>query len=166
MGITGDVTHDFGTAGTYTIRIRGKFPSIYFNNSNDKLKILSVDNWGEIDWKTMQSAFDGCKNLHVYASDKPDLKSVTSMYKMFANCEVFNEDINRWDVSNITDMRLFNGAVSFNKDLNNWDTSNVTTMYGMFDGASVFNKDIGAWNTLQVRNMSTMFRNATVLIKT
>ena len=29
---TGPATHNFGTAGTYTIRIRGTFPAIYFND--------------------------------------------------------------------------------------------------------------------------------------
>jgi len=42
---TGNVTHSFGVAGTYTIRIRGSFPRIYFNNAGDKLKLLSVEQW-------------------------------------------------------------------------------------------------------------------------
>lgn len=44
-GLTANVTHDFGTAGTYTIRITGSFPRIYFNNGGDRLKILSVNQW-------------------------------------------------------------------------------------------------------------------------
>ena len=31
-GINGGVTHDFGTPGTYTIRISGVFPRISFNH--------------------------------------------------------------------------------------------------------------------------------------
>lgn len=46
FGITGSITHDFGTIGVYTIQIRGDFPRIYFNNSGDKSKILSIDQWG------------------------------------------------------------------------------------------------------------------------
>ena len=45
FGLTTGVTHDYGTAGTYTVRIRGDFPSIYFNNEGDKQKILSVSQW-------------------------------------------------------------------------------------------------------------------------
>ena len=44
-GISGNVTHDFGVAGTYTIRITGNFPRIYFNNGGDRLKILNVNSW-------------------------------------------------------------------------------------------------------------------------
>jgi hypothetical protein len=32
-----------------TIRIRGDFPRIYFNNEGDKRKIISVEQWGEIE---------------------------------------------------------------------------------------------------------------------
>ncbi len=44
-GIAGDVTHDFGAAGSYTIRIRGAFPRIYFNNGCDREKLLDVGQW-------------------------------------------------------------------------------------------------------------------------
>lgn len=30
FGITGNITHDYGTAGTYNVCIRGTFPQIYF----------------------------------------------------------------------------------------------------------------------------------------
>ncbi|MCB0520515.1 MAG: hypothetical protein KDD27_16365, partial [Saprospiraceae bacterium] len=32
-GISGDIVHDFGVAGTYTIRIRGTFPAIDFSGT-------------------------------------------------------------------------------------------------------------------------------------
>lgn len=40
---SGPYTHDFGTPGTYTIRISGIFPRIYFNNTGDRLKLLEVN---------------------------------------------------------------------------------------------------------------------------
>ncbi len=45
FGITGDVTHDFGIAGIYTIAIQGDFPRIYFNDNGDKEKILSINQY-------------------------------------------------------------------------------------------------------------------------
>ncbi|CAM1369592.1 protein of unknown function [Tenacibaculum soleae] len=38
LGVTGSVTHDFLSAGNYTIQIRGNFPRIFFNNGGDKEK--------------------------------------------------------------------------------------------------------------------------------
>ncbi|HHX58317.1 MAG TPA: hypothetical protein GX706_00935 [Candidatus Moranbacteria bacterium] len=46
IGATGTETHDYGTAGTYTVCIRGQFPQIYFNNGGDRQKILEVQQWG------------------------------------------------------------------------------------------------------------------------
>ncbi|MCF8244247.1 MAG: hypothetical protein K9J46_03750 [Saprospiraceae bacterium] len=48
LGITGNATHAFTNAGTHTIRIRGTFPRIYFNNGGDKSKIKSINQWGAI----------------------------------------------------------------------------------------------------------------------
>lgn len=85
-GVTGSVTHDFGTAGTYTIRIRGVFPRIYFNNAGDRLKLLDIVQWGDIAWTSMLSAFRGCANLNVSATDVPNLNGVTSLGNMLSDC--------------------------------------------------------------------------------
>ena len=50
-GITGIVRHNFGTRGTYTIRIFGDFPTIYLNDFGDSEKLISIDQWGDIKWK-------------------------------------------------------------------------------------------------------------------
>ena len=45
----------------------------------------------------------------------------------------FNQPLNDWDVSNVTDMNsMFSDASSFNQPLNDWDVSNVTDMNWMF----------------------------------
>lgn len=160
IGLTGSVTHDFGAPGTYTIRIRGNFPRIYFNGSGDREKILSVDDWGNIAWTSMASAFRGCSNLHINANNAPDLSSVTDMSSMFAECSAINENINSWNVSNVTNMfGLFSNATSFDQDLNNWSVSNVVNMAFMFSNTP-FNKDIGSWNTSSVQSMRNMFNEA------
>ena len=104
LGVTGSVTHDFLSAGNYTIQIRGNFPRIFFNNGGDKEKILSVDQWGDGKWTSMEKAFYGCKNLEVNAADVPDLSMATSMKYMFSGAASLNQSLNSWDVSTITDM--------------------------------------------------------------
>lgn len=162
-GIKGNATHNYATPGTYTVAIRGGFPQIYFNNSGDKNKIMSIEQWGSTVWRSMNSAFMGCKNLLSRASDTPDLSMVTDVYGMFAYTEEFNGDdtIGNWDVSNVTDMYgMFGGAKKFNADISNWDVSNVTNMKFMFSHAPEFNQDLGNWNVGNVENMDSMFRGA------
>src|SRR6056297_3778823 len=53
-GITGSVTPDFGEAGTYTISIRGDFPRIFFDAQAGADKIINIDQWGDIQWTSME----------------------------------------------------------------------------------------------------------------
>jgi hypothetical protein len=60
---------------------------------------------------------------------------------------------------------MFSKAVAFNQPLNNWDTSNVTNMSSMFDMSDMqtkgyFNQDISNWNVSKVTNMTNMFKNS------
>ena len=161
FGVTGNITHDYGLEGTYTVAIRGDFPRIYFNNSGDRQKILSVDQWGSNAWTSMNRAFRGCTNLVVAAIDVPDLSNVTDMSYMFGNTASFNQNIGNWNVSNVTEMRgLFASATAFNRNISTWNVSNVIDMSFMFFNASSFNQDISAWNVSNVADMTGMFANA------
>ncbi len=160
-GITGSTTITFPVAGTYRVEISGSFPRIFFSGGGDRNKILSVEQWGNIAWTSMNSAFRGCQNLVLNATDSPDLSGVTDMASMFRGATSLNQDINSWNVSSITNMSLlFNGATSFNQPLNNWNVSNVTNMNSIFFGADVFNQDLSGWDVGNVTNMGSMFRNA------
>ena len=70
------------------------------------------------------------------------LHQVTSMENMFTAATSFNQPLNNWDVSSVTNMSgMFPGA-AFNQPLDNWDVSSVTRMSSMFTGDSVFNQDL------------------------
>ncbi|MCP4122771.1 MAG: DUF285 domain-containing protein, partial [Bacteroidetes bacterium] len=162
-GVTGDITHDYGTSGTYTVAIRGTFPRIYFDDDGDHNKILTIEQWGTNPWTSMENAFDGCENLNItnMSIDTPDLSGMTNMSRMFAYASSFNSNINNWNTSNITNMKkVFIGTSAFNSDISSWDVSNVTNMSHMFQRASVFEGDLSAWNVSNVTNMSYMFSEA------
>jgi len=144
---------------TYRVEISGDFPRIFFNGSVlNAPKIRTIEQWGNIAWTSMNSAFWGCTNLTYNATDNPNLSGVTDMQLMFIDCSAFNGNINTWNVSNINDMsNLFRGATSFNQPLNNWDVSSVTNMGGMFYQATAFNQDISGWNVANVTDMGSMF---------
>lgn len=162
FGLSGDVTHDFGAPGTYTIGIRGDFPRIYFYNSGEEEKIISIDQWGDIAWKSMVYAFHGAKNMTYNALDAPDLSNLTNLSGMFYGASSFNGNLNSWDLSNVTSIQImFLNATSFTGDVSSWDVSNVIYMGGVFHGATYFNGDISNWDVSNVTNMSGMFQNAT-----
>lgn len=163
FGLIGPVTHDFGSTGTYTIRIWGTFDSIKFNYSGDKEKILSLDQWGTNSWTSMNNAFAGALNLTVPATDTPNFSAVTDMYAMFYEASKANPDTSGWNTSSVTDMSLmFYGATSANPNTSAWDTSAVTNMAGMFRGASIADPDTSGWDTSSVTDMAFMFRGASI----
>ncbi len=163
-GVSGNITHTYAVPNTYTISITGEFPRIYLiNGSGENEKIISVEQWGDIKWSSMESAFQYCHNLDVKATDIPNLEMVTSMSGMFTSCDslIGNSSFGLWDVSNVTDMSfLFSYAEYFNQDIGSWDVSSVTNMNGMFGGLKIFNQDIGTWDVGKVESMINMFASA------
>ena len=165
---TGDATHTYSRSGIYTVSIAGIFPSIYFSAATvfdftNSRKILTIKQWGDNSWKSMNSAFYGCENLTIEATaGNPDLSNVTDMSSMFSLATAFNQDISEWDVSNVMDMHsMFYRAYAFNQNLNRWDVSNVTDMFGMFWSAVAFNQDLSKWDVSKVTDMGAMFFSAT-----
>lgn len=157
---TGPVTITFPSAGEYRVEISGDFPTIRFSYGGDRRKLLTIEQWGDISWSSMNNAFAGCENLTYNATDKPDLSNATDLRNMFAFCPSFNGAIGDWDVSTITSMRrMFGEASTFDQDLSNWNTGLVTDMAEMFQNASNFNGDVSTWNVSNVVTMSYMFYN-------
>lgn len=160
FGLTGNASHDFGTPGTYTVRIQGDFPRIYASNG-DALKLVDVEQWGTIQWASMNAAFFGASNMNISATDAPDLTIVTNMTAMFNGASMMNHNLSNWDVSQVTTMSyMFANATQFNGAISTWNVSNVTNMENMFLNAETFNSDIGSWDTSKVIGMSTMFSGA------
>lgn len=164
--LKGDRTHTYSHAGIYTLKIAGDFPQIYFSadKETDNNKLISVEQWGNVQWKSMNKAFYKCEKLTVNGSDNPDLSNVEDMSYMFAGVASIEQNIGTWDTGHVKDMSFMFSRVSivstFNQDIGSWDTSTVENMQSMFDGARTFNQDIGSWNTQKVKNMKSMFKDA------
>jgi surface protein len=79
---------------------------------------------------------------------------------MFANTAGFNQpvptlvDTSTLPLANCTMTNMFNSASVFNQNVNTWNTSNVTNMSSMFSGTSVFNN--GQTGTQTVRGTPSL----------
>jgi len=147
-----------GSNGVEYIRM-----SDLWNDYGSLTKLLFVEQFGSVSWTTMQFAFHACPYLQFAKGiDVPDLRKVTDMSFMFADCDTFNAPLNDWDVSHVTQMdNLFLRDTLFNQPLNDWDVSHVTTMETMFWGARSFNQPLDRWDVRKVRSMKYMFSYAT-----
>jgi surface protein len=109
----------------------------------------------------MTDMFYGCSDFN-QPLNSWDVSSVTDIGSMFVGCSNFNQPLNSWDVSSVTNMfSVFSNCSNFNQPLNSWDVSSVTNMFGMFFECSNFNQDISSWNVSNVTNMNIMFSNCT-----
>jgi len=163
-------TYTYASSGTYTITISGSdIQGWQFNNGGDKAKITDISNFGNLTI-TSASAFYGCQNMDVSATDSPTISSTTLQY-CFRNCQsITSMDLSGCDVSGVTNMTsMFNNckaATSFG--ISGWDTSNVTAMnypsvsIGMFQNCILWNEDISGWDVSNVTNMLGMFASARV----
>lgn len=160
-GHAADASHTYANDGNYTVSISGTFPRIYFNNGGDKLKIKSVEFWGDNAWTSMVDAFEGCKNLVVNATDAPDLSVATSLSGMFSGASSLNQPLGHWDVSNIDNFSyMFENASSFNQDISTWDVGSSQSFLGMFSFATAFNQNINSWDTSRASSFNSMFQGA------
>ena len=145
-------------AGNHTIYISGGFERIHLNDHTNASKLRSIDQWGDTQWTSMKSAFNGTGNMMMMykATDVPDLSGVQDMSGMFEDSS-FNGDISGWNVSQVTDMgSMFYGATSFNQSLNRLGClAGHRHVQRIFRHAAYdFNGNISTtWNVSQVTDM-------------
>ncbi|MEL6557178.1 MAG: BspA family leucine-rich repeat surface protein [Bacteroidota bacterium] len=154
----GSFTVTLPTAGIYTLEIIGEYPH-FTGYPTDQLK--DVLQWGDIHWRDMSRSFRSWRGESFSATDLPNLRDVTSMFRMFERAINFNGDISGWDVSNVSNMNfMFQQSREFNGDISGWDVSNLVEATEMFRETRAFNADISKWNTRNLREMNRMFFSA------
>jgi len=87
---------------------------------------------------------------YVIAKNSDDLKTLIKTHNLGQIVTTLVDNMNR----------LFEGATSFNQPLNNWDVSNVTQMNHMFYGASEYNQPLNNWDVSNVRDKEGMFEQS------
>ena len=158
----GTQSHTYSASGEYQVSMTGDLSRIILGaTGGTPSKLASIDQWGDIEWISMQDAFRGASNMEYHTTDAPDLSRVTSMHNMFRDASSFNGNLSDWNVSTVTNMDgTFRGASDFNGDVSSWDTSGVTDMRKMFQAASSFNGNLSDWNVSKVTRMDSMFSSA------
>lgn len=165
-GLSGATTLTWTNPGTYTVKVRGTYNRIFFNNAYDAKKLIYINKWSNTKWTSMAWAFFGCSNLTGCDSQPPILSSVTDMAYMFQNCTLFNSDLSNWDVSTIENMGLmFYNCTSFDQDLSTWNVSNVQVFvdfgYNITLSSDNYDTTLIGWELLNLTNgLSIDFGNS------
>jgi len=108
----------------------------------------------------VKEAFKGCSVFNQPVNHW-NVSNVTDMTSMFEGAAVFNQPLDNWNVSNVRNMSFMLFATQFNQNINNWDVSNVRDMNSMFASNDYFNQPLNNWNVSNVIDMSYMFNGTT-----
>jgi len=163
--VDGNLTDNIQISSNVNTQVIGNYQVVYSvsdssGNSTSVTREVSVfgspvyldDNGITIkayDWAVygMSGEVNGIDYLIVSAND---------LRNMISN----NENVNVVCTSFVTNMNaLIENNLSFNQNINNWDVSNVTEGSRMFFNSN-FNSDISAWNVGSVTNMNQMFQSS------
>ena len=124
-GVTGDQTITFPSAGTYDIFISGSFPYMYFADGGDKYKLLEIKNFGvyALGSTSQLSAFLGCSNLVINATDTGHFSGVTNFALSWRGC------------SNLTSFPLIDTSSCANFS-STWFSCSSLTSFPLIDTSS------------------------------
>ena len=83
--------HFYTSIGVKTVKMYGEIDDFRFNNSGDKDKILTVENWGEF-WFRSGGNFYGCSNLSFCQKISPQIQ-ITAFNRVFQNTPNLSIDL-------------------------------------------------------------------------
>ncbi len=164
-----ETTHTYSSAGTYEVQVNGTINGWRFNNGGDKLKILTVENWGDLLLGTfLGSYFYGCTNLVINATDELDVSAITNFNYGFYGCASMTAiNVGSWDVSSVTSFRagFRNCTVLATLDVSSWDVGNVSNFIDIFqDCLNINNLDVSLWNVSSGTNFEYAFHGCKALV--
>lgn len=161
------ITHEYGTAGTYTVKIYGEFEGWQFDwettGSTDAQKLTGITQWGNAKLGNAGEYFSNAQNLVITATDDLDISGTTNWLRAFlVNTSMpTSSGISGLNMASATSFQTMFYASNFNENISGWNTTNVTNMIQMFRLNTVFNQPIGSWNTANVSRFDNMLNGAT-----
>ena len=145
-GVTGDVSHNYDSIDNYEVKITGQFP--YFKNSISGFdseiiytnsKLISILNWGNINWESFRDTFGGLNGLSINASDNPNLSEVNNLDNMFGGATFYKDyDFGKWNISNVQSAVNFANYLSvssYDNLLKGWSNQDLKTNVAFSVGA-------------------------------
>lgn len=166
------ISHNYGSAGTYTFRCRGRYKNYQLRTTQWNNKIVSLkrlDTWkNEQDPGVWNSTSLGAENIVRYnletftnwgnsfggSTIQSGIGGLTFSYDVpvslagaFRDCTNWNDDISSWNVKigPRGSLAFTFSQTQFNSSLSNWDVKGCQTFAGIFKGSGPFNQDLGDW---------------------
>tara|TARA_R110000822_G_scaffold60588_6_gene150781 strand:+ start:1619 stop:2461 length:843 start_codon:yes stop_codon:yes gene_type:complete len=149
-----ELTHVYASSGTYQVSCDGSFAGLKQVAASDRLKIMSIDNWGVNVWTQCSFSFYQCTNMVANYTDNPTFTG--NMNYMFYQCTNFNGAL-EIDATNCTTMyQMFLQCFNLNSPITFLNSSSVTNTWGMFYQCTVFDQDISSFDITSLTTATNM----------
>lgn len=159
IGATGDNTHVYTAGGVYTVKIYAKiFGEIYFTNTGDRLKLISVVSNGDGIQRALSFAYYGCTNLTSFAAPLKHL--ATTVHSIFRNCTSLTS-APLIDLSKVTNMTFMFLGCSSLTSVPKLTLSSATLTISMFNGCTSLT-NIPPLDLSKVTDATNMFAGVTL----
>lgn len=159
-------THSYTASGTYSIKIYGRCDALDFGAPSDGSKILNVEDWGNVNFRSFTRTLGNTTNLISITSTPPILESVTKLEGTFQNTSLTQSNLNAWDTSKITSLyRTFYQSTNLQEiDISSWDVSKVTDISECFqDCSNITELNLTSWDVSKVTDMTRCFQGCSSL---
>ena len=79
-----ETLHTYASIGVYTLKITGVFPKFYINNGAEKLKLIGIDSWGDVEFSSVQTlAYYGAINVASLPEPSASINSMVGGFNTF-----------------------------------------------------------------------------------
>jgi len=154
---------------TYVLEIKGQIQRIAMGSGGTNVNgsvdaLLTIEQWGNSLFQSLNSAFSQCSKLTIPSTikDAPKLLQCTDMTSAFRDCKQLTQvdPGGIWDVSKVEHMsHTFANAYLFNDpNLSKWNVGSVKNFTMFLANCSKFNANLENWNVSRCHNFSSMFR--------
>jgi hypothetical protein len=143
---TSNISERFGLWGMFTNCLKFNQP-IHINGA-------SIPPTG-----IMSNLFAGCRELNslITFSNMMNLEQVQGM---FNQCLIFNQPVDFGPNGFSTASSLFANCQLFNQDVSGFQTSTWTNMISLFAGCSLLDPDVSGWDISSLQNANIAFTNS------
>jgi len=91
-----------------------------------------------------------------------DVSQVTDMSNLLRENTVFDQQLDSWNVSHVTEFGHTFYGTNFNQSLSSWDTSQATNLQYMFHANHVIRPTLSSWDVSKVKSFKRMFSETTL----
>lgn len=119
----------------------------------------NISRWDVSNVVNMCRMFANCQSFNGNLN-KWNVNKVKDFRYMFHYCKKYNQPMDKWQINDeyaINMAGMFSGCENFNQNINTWNVSAVTNMHDMFKKCTKYNQPMDCWNVYNVKNLSRMF---------